>query len=335
MLRALTRSVVLTMKLIVLRLTTTIGLLSVIGSAAADALLPLTNQSALARSFALPELGAATVQAPGTNEFRFGLDWTNEFSEHVTTNPSESLTLDGETQRYAWNWRHGLDHGFDIGLQIPFFVTNGGVLDGIIHNYHELFSLPDGGRGNAPHHRLLYNYTQNGQTLLNVDHSATEFGDVQLQGGWQALPNLALRAMVKLPSGHSDHLTGGNLGSALWADYDPFAGSQHWLGFVSAGGSVNNTGSVIAEQQHRLVGFGGAGVGYRIWQPFAVIAQFYAHSKLYGDSDLKPLRRMGLQGAFGGRYDINQHLAMNAGLQEDLVGESSPDISFHLSFVAH
>lgn len=321
------------MKFNVLRLATTIGLLSASAAAHADALLPVTNQSALARSFALPELGAATVRAPGTNEFRFGLDWTNEFSAHTSAN--EALTLDGETQRYAWNWRHGLDHGFEIGLQLPFYVTNGGVLDGIIHNYHNAFGFQDGGRGAAPHDRYLYNYTRNGQTVLNVDQSATEFGDVQLQGGWQAAPNLALRAMVKLPTGHSDHLTGGNLGTALWADYDPFAGSKHWLGFVSAGGSLNNTGSVLAQQQHRWVGFGGAAVGYRLWQPFALIAQFYAHTKLYGDSGLAPLRRGGLQGAFGGRYDINQHLAMNAGFQEDLITESSPDISFHLSFVAH
>ncbi len=330
------------MKSTVLRLATTIGLFSIAGSAGADALLPVTNQSALARSFALPELGSATLLAPGANEFRASLDWTNEFATDVNPKglpkgaiPDESVTLDGETQRYAWNWRHGLDHGFEIGLQLPFFVTNGGVLDGIIHNYHDALGFQDGGRGNAPHDRLLYNYTKNGQTLLNIDNSATEFGDVQLQGGWQALPNLALHAMVKLPTGHSDHLTGGNLGSALWADYDPFSGSQHWLGFVSAGGSANNTGSVLAEQQHRLVGFGGAGVGYRVTQPFALIAQFYAHTKLYGDSGLKPLRRGGLQGAFGGRYDINPHLAMNAGFQEDLITESSPDISFHLSFVAH
>jgi len=298
----------------------------------------------LARSFALPELGEVQLMAPGTNEFRFGLDWTNEFSDHPALagqpTPAETIVLDGETQRYAWNWRHGLEHGFEFGLQLPFYVNNGGVLDGIIHNYHELFGFPDGGRSDAPHDRYLYEYQRrNGQgqlvDVLNVHNSATEFGDVQLQGGWRALPDLALHAMLKLPTGHSGHLTGGNLGSALWADYDPFAGSQRWLGFLSAGGSINNTGYVIPEQQNRLVGLAGAGVGYRIWQPFAVIAQFYGHTKLYDDSDVKPLRRGGLQGAFGGRYEINPHLAMNLALQEDLITESSPDISFHASFVAH
>jgi hypothetical protein len=343
-------SIVPKMKSIVLRVsfaatlavTASISMPGSFGVARADALLPVTNQSALARSFALPELGEVQLMAPGTNEFRFGLDWTNEFSEDdyphglpPGVTPKEAITLDGETQRYAWNWRHGLEHGFEVGLQLPFYVNNGGVLDGIIHNYHALFGFPDGGRSDAPHDRYLYQYQRNGQNVLDVQHSAAEFGDVQLQGGWQALPNLALHAMLKLPTGHSGHLTGGNLGSALWADYDPFAGSQRWLGFLSAGGSINNTGYVIPEQQNRLVGLAGAGVGYRIWQPFAVIVQFYGHTKLYDDTELKPLRRGGLQGAFGGRYEINPHLAMNLAFQEDLVTESSPDISFHASFVAH
>lgn len=320
------------MKFPALRLLAAFGLMSSVGGAAADALLPVNNQSALARSFALPELGAAEVMAPDKDEYRFAVDWTNEFA--VDSSPTEAITLDGETQRYAWSWRHGLAHGFEVGLQLPFFVTNGGVLDGIIHNYHELYGFPDGGRGDAPHHRLLYSYARNGSTILNETHSATEFGDVEVQGGWQALPALALRAMVKAPSGQAKHLTGGNPGGALWADFDPFAGSKRWLGFISAGVSLNGRGDVLHDQQNRWVGFAGTGVGFRIVQPFALSAQVYYHSRLYDDSGLTPLRRHALQGAFGGRLDVNQRVSLNGGFQEDLITDSSPDFSIHFSVVA-
>jgi hypothetical protein len=300
--------------------------------AAADTVFPVRNESALSRSFALPELGQTRTVAYGRSEARVALDWTNEYVN--VQSGSESLILDGETQRYSFYYRASPLRSLEFGVELPLLITGGGVLDNTIHGWHEIWGLPDGGRGDAPRNRYLYQYVRDGQARLNVSDSRTGLGDIQLYAGWQALPGLAAHAMIKLPSGRidggADQLIGGNTGGALWLDFDPFQGSRRWFGFVSGGVSLNARSEVLPDQQRKFLGFGGAGLAYRIWQPFAVMAQLYAHSPLYSDSNIDALRRMGLQGAFGVRYDLSRCTALNLGFQEDLVTDSSPDFSIHI-----
>jgi hypothetical protein len=311
-----------------LRAVLAIGLLAAMNGAGAESIFPVSNQGALARGFALPELGNADITAPGRNEWRLALDWTNEY--FVQQTPAESLTLDGETQRYAVTWRRGIAPDFEVNAQLPLLLTGGGVLDGPMENWHSFWGLPNGGREAAPHGRYLYQYTRNGRSVLDVDTSTAGIGDIELGGGWQATTRLALRAMAKLPTGNAGKLLGGNSGGALWLDYDPFAGSGRWIGFLSAGASVNAEGEVLADQQQQLVGFAGAGAGFRLFRPFLLMAQIYGHSQLYHGSSTEALRREALQIAFGGRYEFTPRTALNLGFQEDLVTSSSPDFSIHL-----
>jgi hypothetical protein len=242
------------------------------------------------------------------------------------------MTLDGETQRYALSWRRGFGHDFELNAELPVLVTGGGVLDGLIENWHHIWGLPNGGREQVPHDQYHYQYSRDGQTILDVDTATGGLGDITLGGGWQARSDLALRVMAKLPTGDAGKLLGGNAGAALWADYDPFIGSRHWTGFLSAGASLNAAGEVLPAQQHHLVGLAGAGVGYRLFDHWLVLSQLYAHTQLYDGSDLKALRRNALQLALGGRYEFSPRTAINFGFQEDLVTESSPDFSIHLDW---
>jgi hypothetical protein len=58
----------------------------------------------------------------------------------------------------------------------------------------------------------------------------------------------------------------------------------------------------------------------------------YVHSKLYRDGDVPPLQRDALQLTLGGRYTVSPRNSIGFGFQEDLVTESSPDVSFHLDW---
>ncbi len=293
----------------------------------AETILPVTNQGALARTFALPELGETQVLARGDHRYRIAVDWTNEY--FADQNANESLVLDGETTRIAFGWRESVAPSMEIGVQLPVLVTGGGILDGAIENWHGLWGLPNGGRDQAPHNRYLYRYVRDGHTVLDVDTGTVAIGDAELSAGWQVFDSVAVRGMLKLPSGDENELTGGNAGGALWIDYDPFQGAPRWSGFVSAGSSFNAKSSVLPDQQQQWVALGGAGVGYRLWRSFSLLGQLYAHSQLYSDSDLKALRREGVQLALGGRYEFARDIALAAGFQEDLVTNSSPDFSLH------
>lgn len=295
-----------------------------------DLLFPVDNQGALARAFALPALGQASVLDAGHQQWLASLDWTNEFVSDQTTDAS--ILEDGETQRYALDWRRGLGHGLEVSAELPLLITGGGILDGLVENWHNLFGLPDGGRETVPHHQYHYQYIRNGQTLLDMNSSTAGLGDIALGGGWQLTPGLALRAMAKLPTGDAGKLMGGNPGGALWADYNPFAASARWSGFLSAGASVNGTDDTLGAEHHPFVAFGGAGIGYRVFSRWRVLGQFYGHSQLYRDSDLSPLHKEGVQMTLGVAYDVSKSSVITAGFQEDVVTDSSPDISFHLDW---
>ena len=295
-----------------------------------DLLFAVDNQGALARGFALPSLGQSGVLSDGQQQWRAALDWTNEFVSEQTAD--ESILEDGETQRYSLGWRRGFGSGLELNAELPLLITGGGILDGVIQNWHNLFNLPDGGRDTVPNDQYHYQYIRNGNTLLDVDTATVGLGDITLGGGWQALSGLAVRAMIKLPTGDAGRLLGGNPGGALWADYNLFPQSPRWSGFLSAGASMNGSSDTLGAEQHPVVAFGGTGVGYRLTSRWLALVQLYGHSKLYRDSDVDPFRKEGLQLTFGGRYELSNSNSITFGVQEDLVTDSSPDVSFHLGW---
>ena len=291
--------------------------------------LPAQNDATLARSFALPALGQSQIFAPDEQSYQINVDEITEY--YADSNANESIVLDGETTKILLAYRKGFSDNLELTVDLPVLVVGGGFMDSFIQDWHRAFGLPNGGRENAPNDRRLYQYTRNGVTLLNESRSATGIGDVQLGAGWQLNNTLALRGMVKLPTGNSDRLTGGNLGGAVWGDWAmPFAQGSAFDGFVSGGVSLNRRSDVLSAQQQIAVGFGGAGLGYHLTNDLEVLGQLYAHSALYKDSDLDGLKRPGLQLTLGGSYRISPQYKVNLYFQEDPVTSSSPDFSIHI-----
>lgn len=292
--------------------------------------LPAYNQGTLARSFALPVIGQASVLACGQRERSLDYDLTTEY--YADANAAESVTLDGETSAFALGWRVGVGSGVEVTGRIPVLIVGGGFMDHFVEEWHKTFGLPDGGRNLAPHNERLYRYTRNGATLLNeAGGSGTTLGDIQLGLGWQVAPGATLRGMVKLPTGRESHLTGGNWGGALWSDFAlPFAQGSSFDGFASLGATVAQRSDVLPDQQRRAALFGGAGLGYRLTPALELRSQVYAHTALYRDSNLDGLRKPGLQLTLGGSYQANAKLRFDVFFQEDAVTNSSPDFSLHL-----
>lgn len=291
--------------------------------------LPARNDATLARSFALPALGQSQIFAPDEQTFQINLDEITEY--YADHSASESILLDGETTKLLLAYRRGLSDQLELTVDVPILVVGGGFMDSFIQDWHRAFGLPNGGRDNAPNNRRLYQYTRNGVTLLNESRSTTTVGDVQIGAGWQLNNALALRGLIKLPTGNSDRLTGGNLGAAVWGDWAlPFAQGSAFDGFVSGGVSLDRRSDVLPSLQQVAVAFGGAGLGYYLTRDLEVLGQLYAHSPLYKDSDLDGLRNPGLQLTLGGSYRISPEYKVNLYFQEDPITSSSPDFSIHI-----
>ncbi len=294
----------------------------------ADTALAVRNEASLSRATALPILGNSQVLNDGEQAYGLRVDWSNEYVN--TQNARESLLIDAESQRITFGFRQGLAPGVEIGIDVPLLITGGGVLDNVIENWHDAFGLPNGGRQQRPRNRYAVQYVKDGQTLLDVHDSSTDFGDVELNAGFALRDDIAFRAMAKLPTGRDSLLLGGTTGGAIWFDYNPFASLTHWFGYVSAGVSYNEAADQLGGQQKPLVGLGGVGVGYKLIPALALITQFNVQTKLYKGSTLNALDNPGGQLAFGGRISFSRRLALDLGVQEDVLLSSSPDFSIHI-----
>ncbi len=285
---------------------------------------------ALARSFALPAFGQHQVNLPGEPRYALELDITNDYLSKATA--TESLLLDGESARLALSYFGVLAKDWDWNAEIPVYALGGGFMDRFISGYHDAFGFPDGGRRQATDDQYQYRYTRGGVVLLDASRTGAHFGDLGFGVGWQALPQLALRAQVKLPTGSAADLTGGNTGAAFWADAAlPFDAASNWSGYASLGVSVNSRGDVLNSLQEQTLFIGGGGLRYRLNEAFSFYSDVSVHSALYTGSSFEALSSAAVPALFGVSYDISPAYSLDIAFQEDLHPSASPDFGLRFA----
>ncbi|NKF21906.1 DUF3187 family protein [Solimonas marina] len=287
------------------------------------------NQATLARFAPLP-----TPQADSTGSgYRVAVDWSNEYV--ADENGQETVLLDGESLRLGLSGRVAVGSWL-FGAELPLLFNGGGVLDGLIENWHSWFSLPNGGREERPHGKYTFRYTDNGQTLLDVEHGHDGIGDARLFAARCNDSGGCLRTMLQLPTGNADDLLGGGLGAAAWYEQGFRAKTLGpWSGALAAGVSGVHGSGPLKDRQEHFIPFGWASLGYSLTSWLDAGAQFYLHAPLYKDSDLDTLSRVGGQLSFGFRARSASGISTWLGIQEDLITESSPDFSIHIAADFH
>ena len=119
----------------------------------------LQNQSPLVQIFGLPPAEEPRLPPLHHLAARLGFTVSNNFTSEMRGR--ESLSLDGETFRFQAALRYGLTPRLAVGLDIPFIYHGGGIFDGSIESWHNLFHLPRNRRTAVPHGRLQYLYIRN------------------------------------------------------------------------------------------------------------------------------------------------------------------------------
>lgn len=303
-------------------------------TAATAAGLATTNESALARGFAVPAYGQPDVPASGDDGWTASIDLSSEFEEQEEGD--ETLRLDGETQRWTLRYRRGMSSGWEANLEIPLLHVGGGFMDSAIENWHDAFGLPQGGREDAPQDRFSYRYVRGGVTELAVEDGGTGLGDVRVGAGRVLADGLVLRAQLKLPSGDEDLLGGGNFGGATWIDWAlPIPAGSGVSGFLSGGVSAQaHADAMPSRLQNTVIPFGGAGLAVQVVERFEILAQLEAHAPLFDHTEMDALSRAGLQFTLGTRWCLSERHCLELSFTEDPVVASSPDFSVRAAFVA-
>jgi hypothetical protein len=290
------------------------------------------NQSPIIQIHGLPGLGEARVLGAGRSRYRLIADLASNYTADKTA--EESVVFDGETQRDVFAFSRGLGGGLEAGIEIPYVRHSGGSLDGFIGDWHDMIGTAKS--KNTPD-VLDYRYERDGQTRLSLSNSAAGLGDVRLTGAWQwrgdasMAEAVALRALVKLPTGDSDHLLGsGATDAALWlSGHRRLDGGVAWFGGL--GMLVMGEGDVLADQQKRAVPFATIGTGARVFSRVGLKLQVDYHGPLYDGSDLDQIGAHTALLHFGGDVFFSRNTRLEWGLSEDIVVTASPDVVFHLA----
>lgn len=298
-------------------------------SAHAGDFAPGGNAGTLARGSTLPALGDSRVKAAGKFDWRATLDFTNEYVSEGNC-AAECILLDGETARLQLAGRYGLGHGWEISAAVPVLSRSGGFMDGWIETWHGWFGLPNAGREYTPKNQYHYRYERGGATVLDATETGNCLGDAQVGAayalGWEA----SLRGMAKLPTGDEDALCGGNAGGALWFDAS-LPVPKPWAAYVAAGYSMNAKSEILEQQRKSGVPFAGAGVLVPLTEAVRIHAQLQLHGKLYGDSAMTPLSRIGAPLTLGLNIRASKSIQLDLGFQEDPSVNASPDFVAYLS----
>lgn len=297
-----------------------------------------SNRGPMTQIFGLPSPGTAILLSPGETAAEFGVDTVQNFTHH--SNGDEALYFDGETYRFNLSLRRGLLPGLEAGIELPYLSHRGGFLDGFIEDWHDTFGMPQNGRDKTTSDQLLYSYHRDGKSQLLVNENAEGVGDIRLNAAWQIdrptegpQRGAALHASLKLPTGDSDDLLGsGSTDLALWLTGRRGGswGETALALFGSAGILALSDGDVASQYQRNLVGFAMVGGGWRPYSWMVLKLQCDGHTAFY-DSDLKELGDIAALLTVGGDLALGEQTALEIGVSEDIVTETSPDVVFRLA----
>ena len=292
---------------------------------ACDAATPLrvANLDPFHLVYGIPGSYGACVLQPGASELIASMDIASHMNG--TRSSSERLSIDGETYRQALALRHGFRDGWEAMLEISVVSHAPGVFDGFIENWHSFFGLPQGGRDTAPRDQLAIRYNRDGRARVDLDDGVSSLGDIALGVGHEIERNflsndgLAIRGIVKLPTGDEDALAGaGGVSASIWAETSGklFGSGGAWLYGATLGALAGSTPESLSGIGTRIVAFGRLGVTWRPLARLALTTQVDVNSSPYSSS-LAPLAGPVVMIGVGGRLKLTPNTLLEIAIAED------------------
>ena len=285
----------------------------------------------------------STVLKDGQSRWGVHLDAASYLAEYDDAH--ESVRIDGETYRTSLSFRRGFGEQFEAYFDLPVLMHTGGVFDNFIEEWHEVFSLPQGGRDSAPQDRLAVHYAMDGRPLTHIDTSERAFGDLVVGLGYavpkfsERLHGVALRAELQLPTGDERRLTGVEKGAfkvtASTSGNVPWGGSSSaWSWFASLGAGIAGIPEPLAELDTRPTWQAGFGIAWRALSRLELIAQADYKSSPYDGASAPQLADASLLLAFGGRLSLGRDWQFEmAVVEDDGSRRAAADVGLRLALI--
>lgn len=297
----------------------------------------LRNQNPFLQLFGVPAPEGGDVTPAAAFESRFVLNLANHADNHETAN--ETFIVDGESYYADAVLRYGPVERWALGIDLPFVAHRDGALDNVIEDWHDAFGLSNSER-EGPSNHLRFAYRRNGVMETNFVDAGGGIGDVRLTGAYQLVQRgatdraVALRGLVKIPTGDPDRLRGsGGTDFAISVEATDRAtlGDRNIALFGQAGVLLLGDGDVLADQQETAVAFAAGGLLWR-WTDVIDLQAQISLQDAYFDSALDELGGSTANLTVGGRFHLRRlGLQLNIALIEDLVSDATPDFGMYVS----
>ncbi len=295
----------------------------------------VANQNPFVQIFGLPKAEPGTITPKGKLDAGFLYQVSNNAIQSDAN--GESIIWDGETAQYDFRFRYGVSEKLELGLDVPFIDHSGGYLDSIIRNYHDLMGFPNDRQEQFEKNQIDYQLDENG-----VSSRKSGLGDVRFTAAIplfsksiQSGRHLALRSMLKLPTGNAEDLLGSggtdvSMGLA-YSDYEMLSGINTVLSTYAGAIYMGNT-EVLRHKQRHFAGYGGVSLDWLALDWLELKLQMDIHSAFY-DSDLAQLGSS-MQLLAGGTLHFPGEVLLDFGISEQLITDATPDVGFFL-FLRH
>jgi hypothetical protein len=247
--------------------------------------IPTQNQRPFQAAFLHFPAASPEVLPRGQQKLGFQLDIANNLMIPNVGGNGARVEEDFETQRLSFSYRRGLKNDFEAEVASSVVARNGGILDGAISFYHQLFGMD----GNVEDNPVGRDNRERGRSVLAFDDgngrglsrgSAFRLGDTAISlRKTISRGDLAssARVGVKIPTGSDSKIFGsGSVDFGVMLD-TRYRLSPEWALFGSVGAAKFGDSDIPNAKKSGLQG--GLGVEYRKSARESWVAQIDAQTR--------------------------------------------------------
>ncbi len=287
--------------------------------------------------FGLPKSEPGTITPAGKLDAGF----LYYVSNNAIKNDDESLIWDGETAQYNFRVRYGFSDKLELGVDVPFIDHSGGYMDSGIRKFHRMFGYPNDRQEQFDKNQIHYKINEAGVDF-EMKERRSGLGDIRFSAAIPLFSKslhpqryLALRPLLKLPSGDSEYLLGSggtDLSMSLaYSDYQTLSGINTVLS-VNCGMIYMGNTKVLRDLQRHFAGYGGVSLDWLATKHLEFKLQLDMHSAFY-ESEFKQLGSS-VQLLAGGTAHLPGNVLLDLGMSQQVVTDATPDLGLYL-FVRH
>jgi len=297
------------------------------------------NRSPVIQLFNLTRPDKIGKLLPGQIQLDSQLDVANYLSS--TRKADEYFFIDGETWTLTQGIRYAPGANVQLGLYIPIVGHGRGISDKFIYTFHDVLQLPQNGRTDDHHDLLNWRLDKNADTVLQLNDSGSDPGDIRLQLAWRDGLSRHWQAELKLPTGDFEEQSGSeafDFGIAVLWENPRWLSEREWLRAVPLsvwyGAGINYLGEstdLAQMNQQNIVATARAGMAWRVRSRWQLKTQLDSNTAVFS-SNIRELGWIPVQISFATAHNMTDTSEIEFSLTEDLRPRVTPDIIFSLKY---